>query len=108
MPFLSIPGHFIYADHTLGFTAGSRALLYSGPFDATPSACMTFWYHLASDRTVGTLRVWELIDGNLAGPYWISGGGVQPSFWMEAKVNVKASSTFEVNELYILFSIILF
>ncbi|XP_041467171.1 MAM and LDL-receptor class A domain-containing protein 1-like [Lytechinus variegatus] len=90
-------GHFIYADQSLG-AAGQRALLYSGALDATPVGdCMTFWYHLAStDRTVGSIRVWELINGELVGPYWESGTGVQPSFWMQAKVNVKASTTFEV------------
>eukprot|EP00057_Strongylocentrotus_purpuratus_P018295 XP_011672769.1 PREDICTED: MAM and LDL-receptor class A domain-containing protein 1-like [Strongylocentrotus purpuratus] len=89
-------GYILYANQGTQ-TSGDYATLLSPAYSATSTGdCFSFWYHVHGDNDVGSLRVYEYIDGNLVGPYWRSTGVNEGDNWWKASVTLKSKSSFQI------------
>ncbi|XP_072014819.1 MAM and LDL-receptor class A domain-containing protein 2-like [Amphiura filiformis] len=86
-------GYLMYLNPTLPQSAGDRAILYSGVYDATLTGdCVKFWYYM-SGPGAGTLAIWRSMGAKLEGPLW-SKSGDQGALWRYGYTTITANDDF--------------
>ncbi|XP_014680988.1 PREDICTED: MAM and LDL-receptor class A domain-containing protein 2-like [Priapulus caudatus] len=88
-------GYYMYIETSTSLPSGTKARMYSEPFQATPMGgqCFNFWYHMYG-ANIGELNIY-LMQFNTANPAEIllwQKSKAQGSSWNEANIHISSST----------------
>lgn len=75
-----------------------KARMISPAYQQTSAECLQFYYHMHGN-TMGSLNVYVSVNGNRGSPVWTR-SGEQGNKWILGEVTIKASTKYQVNNMF--------